>query len=245
MFDQIMSRSSTAILSIALIATAGCANLGLKKPSLPSAPMASKAKPEKPDELPTSQTVQLCLTTAGELVQQGHLTEAIQLYQKARSLDPTAVDYSRILAALYDGQGEYSKATDEYRLAIEKHPSDANLLNDFGCLHKRHGNFVEAELHLRKAVALDGTNNRSKTNLAIALAQQMRYQEAFDLFAAVSGPAAAHSNIGMIKARQGKSEEAKTALRTALSMNANNPQAHAMLSYLETPRLNTVAGSAN
>lgn len=236
MFTPLKPYSSVAIFLIALTATTGCASMGLKKPAIPAAPVVSKASPEKLDELPTSQTVQLCLTTAGELVQEGHLSEAIQLYQKARSLDPEAVDYSRILAALYDGQGEYSKAIDEYRLAIQKLPGDANLLNDYGCLHKRHGNFVEAELHLRQAVALDATNDRAKTNLAIALAQQMKYQEAFDLFAAVSGPAAAHSNIGMIKARQGKTEEAKTALRTALSMNANNPPAHAMLTYLESPK---------
>ncbi|QDU27029.1 photosystem I assembly protein Ycf3 [Anatilimnocola aggregata] len=236
MLNPLTISRAFALLVLTVVWQSGCASLSLKKPSLPAMPALptlTRAKTPADEELPTAQTVKLCLTTAAELTQQGHLQEAILLYEKARALDPEAADYSRLLASLYDGQENFSKAKAEYELALQKYPADPNLLNDFGCLNDRQGNFEAAEGLLRQAIAAEPTHDRAKTNLAITLAHQSKYKEAFVLFSEVSGPAAAHSNLGTIMARQGRAEDAKSAFRSALEINPAIPQARAMLDHLE------------
>jgi Tfp pilus assembly protein PilF len=184
------------------------------------------------DQLPKSQTVQACLATADQLTAQGHAREAALLLEKAQKLDPQAAEYAKRLAGLYDLQGDSVRATAEFRRALAASPGDAQLLNDFGCLLDRQGNHAEAEGHLRRAVEIEPQNQRAITNLAICAFRQGRHQEAFDLFASVVGPAAAHTNVGMLLARSGHTALAQAAFRSALAIDPAQRQATMALEYL-------------
>ena len=232
MNNRFLTLSLTLCSALLAASLSGCASLSWKKPTLPTLPSFSRAKAPADEELPQSQTVKLCLTTAAELTQKGHVREATLLYEKARNLDAQAADYPRLLAPLYALQDDFPRAHAEYRVALAAHPADADLLNDLGCLHDRQGNFVDAEIVLRQAIASSPNPDRARVNLGLALAHQGKYQESFDSFAAVVGPAAAHSNLGAIMARQGRTAEAKQALRTALSMNPELKPARSLLTHL-------------
>lgn len=182
-------------------------------------------------ELSPSKAAEACIVTAEELESAGHHREAIGLYEKARQHDANAIDYSRRLAVLYDKEGELGNATKEYAAAIASDPENADLLNDYGYFFLSQGDLIAAEANFRKALSVDESHQRARTNLGIALARQNRNQEAFDAFAKVVGPAAAHSNVGAIMAKQGRVQEAQQAFRQSLSLNPTLRQPQAFLSY--------------
>jgi Tfp pilus assembly protein PilF len=212
--------------------TSGCAALS-RTVGLDRTAGASLGDPSaRPDELPKAQTMQVCLTTAEQLAIQGHAREAALLYERARGIDPNAINYSRRLAGLYDLQGDLPKAATEFQAALATSPDDADLLNDFACFLDRQGKHAEAEQHLQHALQAAPQHQRALTNLGIVLAHQNRYQESFDAFAAAVGPAAAHSNVGMLLARQGKTEDAKAAFSTSLRIDPDLAQAQAGAEYV-------------
>lgn len=182
-------------------------------------------------ELSPKSAAEACIVTAEELEAAGHRREAIGLYEKARQHDARAIDYSRRLAVLYDKEGDIAKALQEYAQAIAAEPKNADLANDFGQFHLSQGDLASAETNFRQAISLDENHQRAWTNLGIVLAQQARYQEAFDAFARIVGPAAAHSNIGSIMARQGQVLEAQQAFRQALTLNPSLQQPQAFLAF--------------
>ena len=192
------------------------------------------------EELPPKEAAAACITTAESMTQQGHFREAAALYEKARTLAPSSIDFSRRLAALYDLEGEPSKAKVEFEKALKKSPNDADLANDYGCFQMKMGQTKEAIGSLERALVLNPKNERAKVNLARALASENRTHEAFELFAQVSGEAAAHHNMGVILAKQGRNEEATRAFHEATRLDPSLSQPKAFLAVLESNR-NTIA----
>jgi Tfp pilus assembly protein PilF len=183
-------------------------------------------------ELPPREAAQACLTTAKELFDSGHDREAIQLFERARQLDPKQTQIARFLAVLYDRQHDTIHAEAEYAKALKLTPKDPDLLNDIGYFHYQYERWADAEIAFRDAIKHNHKHERSKVNLAMTLCQLGRYAEAFDLFREAVGPAAAHSNIGMMLAREHKRDEAIQAFQQALALQPELPQARAGLDYL-------------
>lgn len=196
-------------------------------------------------ELSPRKAAEACIVTAEKLEAAGHRREAIGLYEKARQHDAKALDYSRRLAVLYDKEGDVANAAREYTQAIVNEPKSPDLLNDYGYFHLTQGDFAAAESHFRKAISFDENHQRAWMNLGITLAHQTRYQEAFDAFARVVGPAAAHSNVGAIMAKQGQVQQAKKAFQQALSLNRALRQPQAFLSYYAQHSSQPTATSAS
>lgn len=191
-------------------------------------------KPAKPTpEMTPREAAQACLTTAKELFDSGYDREAIQLFERARQLDPKQTQVARYLAVLYDRQLDGHHAQAEYDKALKLTPKDPDLLNDVGYFHYQYGRWAEAEASFRAALRSKPTLERAKINLGMTLCQADRYGEAFDVFREVVGPAAAHSNIGLMLAGAGRRDEALRALHQALVIQPSLPQARAMLEYLE------------
>jgi Tfp pilus assembly protein PilF len=239
-----------SVLRAATGGTIACTMMLLSGCALLARPGSSQTGDQRPamaagDQLAPPQTLQACLTTADLLAAQGHPREASLLYEKARLIDPSAIDYSRRLAGLHDLQGNLPQAAVEFQAALSRTPGDPDLLNDYACLLNRQGQFAQAEQHLRQALAISPQHPRALTNLGIVLANQQRYQEAFDAFAVVVGPAAAHSNLGMLLAKQGRNEEALRAFERALAVNPQLAQARAGQEYLrgEQPRFVTTVSN--
>jgi Tfp pilus assembly protein PilF len=183
-------------------------------------------------ELPPKQAAIACQATAEQLVEHGHLDAAIGLFERARQLDAKRAKVARELAVLYDQAGADARALAEYQRALKETPKDPNLLNDLGYFYLSRGDASQAEKWFRAVLNRVPDHAIATGNLALALAEQGRYDEAYELFAQVTSPAAAHSNIGVIRLRHGDIEGAKQSLGRALDLDRQIQPAKATLAYL-------------
>ncbi len=200
-----------------------------------STPATTSGMSTPKDELPPKQAAQACLATAKELQAHGDAREAILLFERARQLDPREQQVSRYLAVLYDQQGNDTRALAEYRKALDVAPHDADLFNDFGYYFYRRQDWKQAEVNFRKAIAQAPEHERAWVNLGLVLGEQGRYPESFDAFSKVVGPAAAHSNLGVILASHQRQAEADSEFKQALRLKPDLPQPRAFLAHLDQP----------
>jgi Tfp pilus assembly protein PilF len=156
-------------------------------------------------------------------------------------LDGKRTPVARELAVLYDQTGADSKALEEYQRALRENPKNADLLNDVGYFYLARGNLAEAEKWFRSALENNPQHQVAMGNLALTLAEQGHYQQAFELFVKINGPAAAHSNLGVILVRHGDVDQAKKAFRKALRFDEQIQPAKATLAYLESRDRETTA----
>jgi Tfp pilus assembly protein PilF len=229
----------------------GCAGSNLNLPKIGGQANLTADEADTPPsshgELPPKQAARACMAAAEEMQNTGRAAEAILLYEKARSHDPSLKSVAHHLAVLYDAQGDSTKSLVEYQKALECEPKNANLLSDWGYYHYERKNYAEAETALRKALAIDANHSKAQTNLGLVLAAQGRFDESFAAFSKVVGPAAAHSNLGVLLAKQGRCEEAKQAFHQALALDATLQQPKVFLEYLEShqgPNLGPVVADA-
>ena len=215
----------------------GCATSGLVPSSLGG---FSKTPAEESDlpknantELPPKEAARACLAAADEMQKNGQTQQAIALYEKARTNDPSLKSVSHHLAVLYDAQGDSTRSLTEYNKALESDRKNPNLLSDMGYYYYERGNFSEAEQWFRKALAIDPQHQKALSNLGLALAGQGRFGESFEVFSKVSGPAAAHSNVGVLMAKQGCYDQAKQEFHQALASDPTLQQPKAFLAYLD------------
>lgn len=211
-------------------------------PELPTVKVPSPELPKfltKPakvqTELPPKEAADACIATAKDLLDHGHDREATLLFERARGLDPKRTEVSRFLAVCYDRQNETVKAKTEFDSALKLAPHDPDLWNDYGYFFYRRSDFSQAEQHFREAVKLNPKLERAKINLAMTFGRQNRFQEAFDAFSDAVGPAAAHSNVGVLLAKQGRHTEAIHAFQSALALEPNMEQARVCLTCLTRP----------
>lgn len=184
-------------------------------------------------ELPPKEAAKACMAAAEELQKNGHADQAIVLYEKARTHDPSLASVSHRLAVLYDAKNDSVRALAEYKKALEREPRNADLLSDVGYYYHQRENHAEAESYLRKALAVSPDHEKALSNLALTLAAQGRFDESREMFAKVVGPAAAYSNIGVLMAQQGRYDEAKQSFREAAALDSSLQQPKAFLAYLE------------
>jgi Tfp pilus assembly protein PilF len=218
------------LLVLAAAAASGCSSVPLGSPGralglLHDPPQTDLSKPE--------QLARVCIVTAEGLEKEGHVREAILLYEKARATDPQAIDYARRLAVLYDLQQQPREALAEYRKALDAAPRDPDLLNDFAYFQYRQGQLSVAEDLLRQAIQLNAQHESAWTNLGIVLAQQRRYGESFQAFSQAVGAAAAHANLGAVLLKQGENEKARHELNQAVTLDPTLRQPQALLAYLD------------
>jgi Tfp pilus assembly protein PilF len=218
----------------------GCATSSLVPSSVSGLWKSSAEESDGPKsprgELPPKEAARACVVAAEELQNSGHTQQAIALYEKARKNDPSLKSVSHHLAVLYDAQGDSTRSLAEYNKALEFEPKNANLLSDLGYYYYERENFDEAERSLRKALAIDPNHQKALTNLGLVLAGQGRFAESFEFFSKASGPAAAHSNIGVLMAKQGHYDQAKQEFHQALVSDPTLQQPKAFLAYLDKPQ---------
>jgi Tfp pilus assembly protein PilF len=219
-----------------LIPMAGCEVLSRDSlaPAL-SGQASAPTAPAKNLELPPDAAAEACFATAQSLAKAGQDTEAIALYEKARQAGVHQHEISRRLAVLYDRQGDFNKAAEEYKPLLQKNPKDADLLNDFGYSCYSQGKWSDAETQFRQAVNVNPKHARAWVNLGMTLAQLHRTQESIEAFSKVVSAAQAHCNVAFILTTQGRFDDAKAAYRKALALDPELTLARAALAKLENP----------
>lgn len=217
--------------------TAGCRTLDLSKEER-TEPIAELYPPVNgdddppPPELPPKDAARACLACAEEMEKTGNELQAIIFYERARAKDPKC-RVSRQLAVLYDRQGDFQKAQEEYRKALKKSPRDADLLNDMGYGYYSRGRWAEAETYLRRALAAKSDHRHATMNLALCVGEQGRYREALELFQKVVTPAQAQCNLAFVLTTRRQWPQARRAYQEALRLDPDIPLARAALAKLE------------
>ncbi len=220
------------LLPLALACAAGCTQL--TRPGSLTGMLSAQRTTIAPAaaKLTRDPTAQACLTTAAEMDQAGHAREALLLYERARQHDPSLQQLAGRMAVLYDQTGDTVKAQAAFQQALEQQAEDGALWSDYGHFLLRHGRLEEAETWLRKAVQADPQNEAAGVNLGIVLARRNDCVGSLEAFSAVVGAAAAHSNLGVILAKEGHTDEAVQQFQQALTIDSELPQARAFLAYL-------------
>ena len=217
----------------------GCVTLPWTVAEAPSARPAQPVDPPPKTVLRTPRspedTAQLCVATAQIMEKNGCIEEAIHQYLRARENNPQLHEIAHRLAVLYQRQGDYVHAAEEFQQALKAHPKDPDLLNDMGYYCYEREEWAEAEKWLRQAVAVAPKLQRAWVNLGMTLGRQGRADASYEAFAKVLAPAQAHSNVGVLMAQLGKGEEARRELETVLALEPGLTQARKVLEAARPP----------
>lgn len=233
------------LLGVVVVAASGCRSWSMARsshiaPTAELVPIADgQAEPPAP-ELPPKDAARACIACAEELERHASEPEAIAFYERARQHDPKC-HVTRRLAVLYDRQGDFQKAQEEYRKAVKESPRDVDLLNDMGYGYYTRGRWAESEKYLRQALLIKPDHAHAIINLGLCVGEQGRYLEALELFNKTLTPAQAQCNLGFIFTTQHKWAEAKHAYREALQLDPDIPLARAALAKLEKAEQQTPA----
>lgn len=173
-----------------------------------------------------------CRLTALELASAEKDEHAIAQLEQARQLAPNLKGIAHPLAVLYDRQGRLDAAQREYERALEEDPRSADVLNDYGYFLYSRGDFAEARQRLEQALARNAQHPKARINLAMVLAAEERYDEAFTHFEQALGPAAAHHNIGLLQLRSGMRDNGLAQLHQASARDPSLDSANVLATLI-------------
>jgi type IV pilus assembly protein PilF len=131
-------------------------------------------------------------------------TAARQPLLRAIEIDRRRPEAFTLLAMVYEAEGDDSEAENYYRRSLRLDRNNAMTLNNYGIFLYNQGRYREAQRHLERAVVDSSYVGRSQ----------------------------AFMNLGLTELALENYDEAGTALRRAVRLNANQPPAHLELSYL-------------
>lgn len=147
---------------------------------------------------------------------QGRLREARQALEKAVELEPRLWKAWSALGVIHDRSKRHRQAAQAFARAIAIEPKRAELYNNLGVAWLMAGELTRASQALEKALALRPGYRLAAANLGLVRARQGRWDEARRLFTLALGPAAAHNNLGCLLAWRGDYARAREEFERAL-----------------------------
>jgi Flp pilus assembly protein TadD len=137
---------------------------------------------------------------ARALTAAGRFEQAITVIDA--TINPAAPDWTMlsIKGAALDQLGRNDEARAIYRQAQVMAPMEASLETNLGLSYAMTNELGQAEAHLRRAVAMRGSNGKVRQNLALVIGLQGRFDEARQIYAADLPPAEVEANMAYIKA---------------------------------------------
>lgn len=173
--------------------------------------------------------------------QQGNLTAAVNQYEKALEIAPrdltTLISYARFL----DRLDRPEDALRIYQRAQAVDPKQAVVWNDVGLFQARRNQWQPALEALNQAVALQPSSVRYRNNLAAALVQVQRPEDAVRELEKVHPPAVARYNLGCILYQLQQVDAATEYFAQAVRLDPSLTAAQGMLAKLETPTVPSAA----
>ena len=155
-------------------------------------------------------------------------------------VDARAVDHLRsswLQGHVLQRTGQYARAHQAYRQALQHNPDDADVHNSLGALYQTQGRWQDAETAYRKAVRLAPDHARAQLNLAALYMRRNRRQEARPalLAAAAADPRPpvqyeAHYKLGHLHLQQEDFPQALQAFLKALAVRPSAPAYYGMAS---------------
>lgn len=119
----------------------------------------------------------------------------------AHADDPAMPDW-RVISArgtVFAKQGKYAEAIPFYERALSLADGQPSVLNNLALAHAMNGEAGKAEDLLRRAVAADANNKKTRQNLALVLGLQGKYSEATQTASAVMPPNSAAANTDIVR----------------------------------------------
>ncbi len=171
---------------------------------------------------PDSARVLLAAGRVSEVTSQ--YLKALQDYQRAQELEPRNVDALLGLASTYEALQDPDQAVAAYRRAEELDPEYYRPYHMLGSFYFRHGRLVESADQFRQMIVRAPGLPDSYFSLAAALIELERYEEAekaLQTSLKIRETPEALNNLGAIRFRQGRFEEAAAFQKRALAYEPN------------------------
>ncbi len=157
--------------------------------------------------------------------------EAAELLESFFRAHPrTSANVPAWLGLLRDEIGQWQQGEAAHRAAIALAPNRDDLYNNLGYNLLRQGRHQEARQALERALKLNPDSQAARNNLGLVLAATG--SGALETFRRSTDPATAHNNLACALIEQGRYEEARKELESALAYNRNHPAALANLRLL-------------
>lgn len=176
------------------------------------------------------------LARAKDLVQQGRIQEAIQLYLGILTVNPSNLKAHNNLGVLYDELKRFEAALEHFQEAERLAPNNVEVLANFASTLTSLARYDQAEELLRRAQRLAPEDSRSRLAVGILYFRRGLYQQAESELGWVCehderhGPA--HYYRGEALNRLGRFDEAAQALERAIELIPNDPRPFYTLGHL-------------
>ena len=121
---------------------------------------------------------ELYLELGRSYLAQNKLSEAAQILARSADYAPqTEAAPLAVLGLTFDRMAEHRKAQEAYEIALARDPDRITTLSNYGLSLALTGQLQDAEMALRKAVDLPGSDVRVRQNLALILGLQGRFED--------------------------------------------------------------------
>lgn len=153
-----------------------------------------------------------------ELLNGGHLNEAITELTAATSLDPKSGEAHMLLGIAFDRKGLGARARDAFETAAHAPDDRAMHLNNLGFLLYRQGEYSDAIKHLKRAAKLNPAENRIWNNLALVQLAAEKYDDAYKSSVHVLGEYGSRVKIARSLEWRGRTKDAIKQLEKARAL---------------------------
>ena len=154
-----------------------------------------------------------------------HLKNAIKLYKKCLSLQPSSGDLLNTVGVLYGDLNDYKSSKEYYQKAIAFDPANSLYHSNLAFALNHLQDFQGAKTSYAKAIELKPEDATLYNKLGNVLFSQSEFKEAISYYLKAieydSTTAVYFENLGLANKNLGKIENALKAYETSLSMEAN------------------------
>lgn len=101
------------------------------------------------------ETAYSLLKKGQKLLESKNPAQAATVLERAKSLEPNKASIREALARAYFNYGQYARAKDEFKRALEIQPTNHYAHFGLGLCFKKLGDMISARSHLKLAVAME------------------------------------------------------------------------------------------
>jgi tetratricopeptide (TPR) repeat protein len=176
------------------------------------------------------------LARAKELVQQGRVDEAIELYLGILTVNPSNLKAHNNLGVLLDELRQYDAALEHLAAAEQIAPENVEVLTNYACALTSVARYDHAETLLRKALKLDAESLNVRLAIGILYFRRGLYAQAEQELRWVCARSGTDGHAfyyrGEALNRLGRFDEARQAMERAKTLMPNDPRPFYTLGHL-------------
>ncbi len=166
----------------------------------------------------------------GALEGAGKLEEAAAIFRRILAVDPTPAIVHHQLGSLYFKMGDYEKAVESFKAAIQRNERDEASLLALARTYGEMGKFKEALAGYERALTLNPDDSAALNNIAVALMKLGAWQKAretLELAVRQSSPLKeSYYHLGVCYQREQRLDQAAAQFRKAIEIDDKFAAAH-------------------